>query len=92
MEVDVLKMDEMQTRNYKDCLIDSFGVNGSGCEAKFRDWLFTEANAKSTVIAHNGVGYDSTFLLQVCLFKGMTPSSFIRQGSRITYMRFENIT
>jgi hypothetical protein len=32
---------------------------------------------------------DNKFILQYCLFKGMVPSSFIRQGSRITYMRFE---
>ena len=42
-----------------------------------------------TVIAHNGAGYDNKFILQYCLFKGLTPSSFIRQGSRITYMTFK---
>ena len=51
--------------------------------------LFTQENQNSTVIAHNGAGYDNKFILQYCLFKGLTPSSFIRQGSKITYMYFE---
>ncbi len=89
VEVDILQIDEMETHNYEDCLIHSFGINGYGCEAKFCEWLFTEENRDSTVIAHNGAGYDNKFILQWCLFKGMSPSSFIRQGSRITYMRFE---
>ena len=89
VEIDVLRIDSKLTHNYEDCLIDSFGINGYGCEAKFCDWLFTEENKNSTVIAHNGAGYDNKFILQYCLFKGLTPSSFIRQGSRITYMRFE---
>ena len=54
----------------------------------FCDWLFTEGNANSTVIAHNGAGYDNKFILKFCLAKGLQPDSFIRQGSRITYMFF----
>jgi DNA polymerase III epsilon subunit-like protein len=89
VEVDVLEIDENQTHDYQDCLLENFGIKGYGCENKFCDWLFSQQNAGSTVIAHNGAGYDNKFILQYCLFKGLTPSSFIRQGSRITYMRFE---
>ena len=51
---------------------------------KFCDWLFNERNSNSTVLAHNGAGYDNKFILQYCLSKGIVPSAFIRQGSRIT--------
>ena len=44
---------------------------------------------KKTVIAHSGAGYDNKFILQYCLTKGIVPSAFIRQGSRITYMIFK---
>ena len=89
VEVDVLRVDKAQTHEYQKCLKKSFGINGYGCETAFCDWLFTEENQGSTVIAHNGAGYDNKFVLQYCLNKGLTPSSFIRQGSRITYMNFE---
>ena len=42
----------------------------------------------TTVMAHNGAGYDNMFILQYCLDKGLVRSSFIRQGSRIAYMCF----
>ena len=38
VEVDILQIDEMETYNYEDCLINSFGINGYECEAKFCDW------------------------------------------------------
>ena len=79
------------THDYNKCLKLQFGINGYDCDTKFCNWLFTANNRNSTVIAHNGAGYDNKFILQYCLFKGLTPSSFIRQGSRITYMRFEKI-
>lgn len=85
VEIDILKIDETQSHKYENCLINSFGFNGYGCDEKFCDWLFTTENSNSTVIAHNGAGYDNKFILQYCLNKGLTPSSFIRQGSRITY-------
>ena len=69
-------------------MIRKFGINGYDCSTKFCDWLFTPENRNSTVIAHNGAGYDNKFILQYCLNKGLVPSSFIRQGSRITYMNF----
>jgi len=52
----------------------------------------TEENSHSTVIAHNGAGYDNKFVLQYCLNKGIVPSAFIRQGSRITYMSFKRFS
>ena len=85
VEVDVLQIDENLSHNYQDCLTNSFGIPGYNCEDKFCDWLFTDENINSTVIAHNGSGYDNKFILQYCLNKGIIPSSFIRQGSRITY-------
>ena len=65
--------------------MDSLNFIGHGCENTFCDWLFSEGNMDSTVIAHNGAGYDNKFILQYCLNKGLIPSAFIRQGSRITY-------
>ena len=85
VEVDVLKIDEELTHSYDNCLIKKFGINGYNCENKFCDWLFTDDNRNTTVIAHNGAGYDNKFILQYCLTKGIVPSAFIRQGSRITY-------
>ena len=85
----MLKIDQAQGHRYEDCLRESLGFSGYGCEAKFCDWLFTDSNEHSTVIAHNGAGYDNKFILQHCLMRGLTPDNFIRQGSRITYMRFK---
>ena len=51
-------------------------------------FLFQEENENSTVIAHNGAGYDNKFILKWCLSKGWEPTTFIRQGSRITYLAF----
>ena len=88
VEVDVLKIDERQTHDYDKCLIKSFGFNGYDCASKFCDWLFTKENRNAPVMAHNGASYDNNFILQYCLNKWLAPSSFIRQGSRITYMCF----
>ena len=90
VEIDILEIDEGMTHTYNNCLVGSFNFNGYGCENAFCDWLFTENNRDSTVIAHNGAGYDNKFILQYCLNKGLIPSAFIRQGSRITYMSFKN--
>jgi G:T-mismatch repair DNA endonuclease (very short patch repair protein) len=88
VEVDVLQIDEHLTHEYDKCLIDRKSFPGYGCEDAFCDWLFTKENQNSTVIAHNGSGYDFKFILKWCISKGMTPDSYVRQGSRITYMRF----
>ena len=56
---------------------------------KFCNWLFTEEHSNSTVIAHNGAGYDCKFILQWCLKKNLHPSKYIRQGNRIMYMDFK---
>ena len=90
VEIDLLQIDKRRTHSYDSCLQESFNIGGYGCETKFCDWLFTQSNRGSTVIAHNGAGYDNKFILQYCLNKGLIPSSFIRQGSRITYMSFES--
>ena len=90
VEIEILKIDDKLTHDYDLCLKKSLNFNGYGCETKFCDWLFTKDNRDSTVIAHNGAGYDNKFILQYCLNKGLMPSSFIRQGSRITYMSFKS--
>ena len=91
VEVDVIQIGEKENHNYDDCLIKSFGFNGYDCARQFCDWLFTDANRNTTVIAHNGAGYDNKFILQYCLGKGLIPSTFIRQGSKITYMNFSGL-
>jgi hypothetical protein len=40
------------------------------------------------LLYHNGSGYDFKFILKWCLKRGMTPDSYIRQGSHIMYMGF----
>ena len=85
VEIYVLQVDDGKTHDYNNCLIKSFNFNGYNCDNEFCDWLFTEENSNSTVIAHNGAGYDNKFILQYCLRKGIIPSPFLRQGSRITY-------
>ena len=88
VEVDILKIDNDITHEYEKCLVNKFGINGYDCCGEFCDWLFTPENANSTVIAHNGSGYDNKFILKYCLSKGITPQKLIRQGSRISYMTF----
>ena len=57
VEVDVLKIgDRGATHDYEKRLKTSFGINGYGCDVKFCDWLFSDENCNSSVIAHNGAG------------------------------------
>jgi hypothetical protein len=88
VEVDVLGVDTRVSHEYDDCLIDTLAFNGYGCEDEFYDWRFTKENQGSTVIAHNGAGYDNKFILKWCLSHGRKPDVFIRQGSKIAYMSF----
>ena len=88
-EVDVLEIDEDLTHDYEKCLIKRESFPGYGCEDDFCEWLFSKDNQNSTVIAHNGSGYDNKFILKWCISKGMTPDSYVRQGSHITYMAFK---
>ena len=60
-----------RSHEYEKCLYKSLNINGYGCENKFCDWLFTDKNRDSTVIAHNGAGYDNKSILQYCLNKGI---------------------
>ena len=88
VEADVLQVDK-DNNTYEDCLTNTFRHNGYDAVDKFCDWLFTAENYKSTVIAHNQAGYDGRFILQWCLNRGLHPTQYIRQGSRIMYMAFE---
>ena len=58
------------------------------CLRLFCEWLFTEENEGSIVIAHNGGGYDHKFVLKYALERLLPPTTYICQGSHITYMRF----
>ena len=88
VEADVLQVDENRY-TYEDCLTNTFRHNGYDAVEKFCDWLFTKDNYNSTVIAHNQAGYDGRFILQYCLNRGLHPTQYIRQGSRIMYMAFK---
>ena len=88
VEADVLQVDK-NNNTYEDCLTDTFRHNGYDALEKFCDWLFTDENYNSTVIAHNQAGYDGRFILQWCLGRGLHPDQYIRQGSRIMYMTFK---
>ena len=88
VEADVLHVDK-NNYTYEDCLKNTFRHNGYDAVEKFCDWLFTKDNYNSTVIAHNQAGYDGRFILQYCLNRGLQPTQYIRQGSRIMYMSFK---
>ena len=87
VEADVLQVDK-NNNTYEDCVTNTFRHNGYDAVDKFCDWLFTAEHNNSTVIAHNQAGYDGRFILQYCLKRGLRPTKYIRQGSRIMYMAF----
>ena len=89
VEIDILEIDEELTHDYDKCLIKKESFTGYGCDGKFCDWLFNKDNQNSTVMAHNGSGYDNKFILKWCVERGMVPDCYIRQGSHITYMAFK---
>ena len=62
VEVDILRIDDGQTHAYKECLEVRLAFTGYGCEANFCNWLFTKENSNSTVIAHDGAGYDFKYI------------------------------
>ena len=45
-------------------------------------------NKDCTIMAHNGAGYDTKFILQWCIKHGLNPDMIIKQCSRTTYMHF----
>jgi hypothetical protein len=79
VEVDVLEIDQNLTHDYNKCLQVQFGFNGYYCENQICDWLFTANNIKSTVIAHNGAGYENTFIYFAILFIQRFNTFFIYQ-------------
>ena len=87
VEVDVLEVSD--NNKYEDSLIENKSFTGYDSLGEFCEWLFTKNNLDSTVMAHNGAGYDNKFILQYCVNKGMNPEMVIRQGSRITYLHFK---
>jgi hypothetical protein len=63
-----------------------FSFDGYDCINKLCDFLLRDkTNRYSTVIAHNGSGYDNKLILNWATKHGTYPQQYIRQGSRITY-------
>ena len=89
VEADVLQVDK-NNNTYEDWLTNTFRHNGYDAVEQFCDWLFSAENYNSTVIAHNQAGYNGRFISQYCLKRGLCPTQYIRQGSRIMYMAFKN--
>ena len=81
-----------KTCKYEDCLGERFSYSGYDVVDKFCNWLFTDKHSNSTIIAHNGAGYDNRFILQWCLHKNLHPDKYIRQGNRIMYMEFKKFS
>ena len=50
--------------------------NGYGCELEFFNWIFTSENPNSTVIAHNGSGYDSKLIVRNAIESGKYPHTY----------------
>jgi len=67
LEYDVLQIDTGLTHDYDKCLIKSSNFYDYNCVDDFCEWLFTEENRNTTVMAHNGAGYDFKFILQWCI-------------------------
>jgi hypothetical protein len=84
VEADIIKVS--YNHIYEDSLINTFSFTGYDCCNDSCKWLFSKDNKDSTIMAHNGAGYDNKFILQWCIKHGLNPDMIIRQGSRITYM------
>jgi G:T-mismatch repair DNA endonuclease (very short patch repair protein) len=78
------------SHEYSDSLLQEIIFEGYTCCDDFCKWLFSKENANSTVIAHNGSGYDYKFVLKWCLERALKPSTYICQGSHITKMTFKH--
>ena len=51
-----------EDHSYEKSLVHRTTFEGYGCDDKFCSWLFDSENMNSTVIAHNGAGYDAKFV------------------------------
>ena len=77
------------TGSYEESFVASFSFDGYNCIEQFCNFLFRDkTNRNSTVIAHNGGGYDNKFILNWAVKHGIYPSKYIRQGSKITYKNY----
>lgn len=86
-EIDVLHVNE--SYDYDKCLREQRSFDGYTSLDAFCDWLFIQKlHSHSTVLVHNGSGYDFRFMMKWCLDHGLRPDVFIRQGNRILYMWF----
>ena len=89
-EVDILRGNDCY--EYDKCLLYTHSFDGYNTLDRFCDWLFTDkSHCNSTVLAHNGSGYDFRFVLKYGLERGLHPDVFIRSGYIILYMWFQKI-
>ena len=87
INVDVLKVHD--THEYEKSLLYKKSFEGYNCTVDFCQWLFNDENTHSTIIAHNGAGYDHKFILKWCLDRNFKPNNYIVQTSRISLMTFK---
>jgi hypothetical protein len=80
-EVEVLKVHDLH--EYQKSLIASHSFSGYGCEHEFCEWLFQSTNYNSTVIAHNGAGYDAQQVHFKMVFGASNVSGFSSSGKAV---------
>jgi hypothetical protein len=88
VDADIIKVPDNHL--YEESLTSTNSFAGYDCQADFWKCWFIKANRDSTDMAHNGAGYDNKFVLNLCIDHGLHAAMLIRQGSRITYMHFNN--
>ena len=81
MRIEATKLNVRGSGSYEDRVVDSFSFGCHDCINKLCDFIFKDkTNRNSTVIAHNGAGYDNTFTLGWATQHGIYPRKYIRQG------------
>ena len=91
MKIIAFKLKITGSGSFEESFVEKYTFDGYDCNDKLCSWLFRDkSNRYHTVIAHNGCGYDNKFVLNWVISHGIHPNKYIRQGSRITYMTFNN--
>ena len=67
----------------------ALSFTGYDCCTEFCKRLFDKNTKISTIMAHNGAGYDNRCVVQWCIKHGLTPAMTIRQGSLSTAMHLK---
>jgi hypothetical protein len=86
VEADIIKVADSHV--YAESLTSTISFSGYGCQNDVCNWFVDKANKDSTIMAHNGTGYDNKFSLKWCIDHGLYHDMIIGQGSIITYMFF----